>query len=56
MIKDKKTAKKLAKKVSEILNESKLLKEKQTQTQVKPEWDTVKPNAPNKMRPGKKRG
>ncbi len=56
MAKDKKTAKKLAKKVSEILNDSKLLKEKQTQTQGKPEWDTVKPNAPNKMRPGKKRG
>lgn len=56
MAKDKKAAKKLAKKVSEILKESNLLKEKQTQTQVKPEWDTVKPNAPNKMRPGKKRG
>ncbi len=54
MAKDKKTAKKLAKKVSEILNESKLLKEKQTQTQVKPEWDTVKPNAPNKIATGGK--
>jgi hypothetical protein len=56
MAKDKKTAKKLAKRVSEILNESNLLKETQTQTQVKPEWDSVKTNAPNKMRPGKKRG
>ncbi len=56
MAKDKKTAKKLAKKVSEILNESKLSQQNQTQNQVKPEWDSVKTNAPNKMRPGKKRG
>jgi hypothetical protein len=56
MIKDKKTAKKLAKKVSEILSDAKASKQNQTQTQVKPEWETVKPNAPNKMRPDKKRG
>ncbi len=56
MAKDKKTAKKIAKKVAEILNESKLLKESQTQKQGKPEWDAVKSAAPNKIRPSKKRG
>lgn len=56
MAKDKKTAKKLAKRVSEILNESKLAKESQSRNQAKPEWDAVKVNAPIKARPSKKRG
>jgi hypothetical protein len=56
MAKDKKTAKKLAKKVAEILNESKLAKESQSQKQAKPEWDAVKTTAPIKSRPSKKRG
>ncbi len=56
MAKDKKTAKKLAKKVAEILNESKLAKESQSRNQAKPEWDAVKTNAPIKARPSKKRG
>lgn len=56
MAKDKKTAKKLAKKVAEILHESKLAKDAQSQKQAKPEWDAVKVNAPIKARPSKKRG
>lgn len=56
MAKDKKTAKKLAKRVSEILSESKAAKDAQTRRQDKPEWDAVKTNAPIKARPSKKRG
>jgi gas vesicle protein len=56
MAKDKKTTKKIAKKVAEILNEAKQLKESQGQKQSKPEWDQVKTSAPNKARPSKKRG
>jgi hypothetical protein len=57
MAKDKKTAKKIAKKVAEILNEAKLLKESQeAQKPSKPEWDAVKTSAPIKSRPSKKRG
>lgn len=56
MVKDKKTAKKLAKKVAEVLNESKLAKDAQSRKQAKPEWEAVKTNAPIKSRPSKKRG
>lgn len=56
MAKVKKNAKKIAKKVAEILNEAKQLKESQAQKQSKPEWDAVKTSAPNKARPSKKRG
>lgn len=56
MAKDKKTARKISKKVAEILNESKLAKEAQSRKQAKPEWDTVRTTAPIKSRPSKKRG
>ena len=56
MAKDKKTAKKIAKKVAEILSDSKLAKETHAQRQNKPNWETVKAAAPNKIRPSKKRG
>lgn len=56
MAKDKKTAKKIAKKVAEILNESKLAKDAQSRKQAKPEWDAVRTAAPIKSRPSKKRG
>ncbi len=56
MAKDKKTAKKIAKKVAEILNESKLAKDAQSRKQAKPEWDAVRTTAPIKSRPSKKRG
>jgi ABC-type uncharacterized transport system YnjBCD substrate-binding protein len=56
MAKDKKTAKKVAKKVSKILEDMKLAKEAQNQKQDKPVWDSVKTATPNKIRPSKKRG
>ena len=56
MTKDKKSAKKIAKKVAEILSDAKKLKDAQAQKQSKPEWDSVKTSAPIKSRPSKKRG
>lgn len=56
MAKDKKTAKKIAKSVSKVLEDLKLAKESETQKQVKPAWDNVKTTAANKIRPQKKRG
>ncbi len=56
MAKDKKSAKKVAKNVSKILEDLKLAKESQNQKQEKPVWDTVKTNTANKIRPSKKRG